>query len=241
MDLQHRVPGRLRPELRVAATGGRPDLGAHGAHLAAHPVGLAADLGHCPAGGGVLGGQEILDRRLPRHRPVLPGPGDSQLPAGAGADVRRSRAFRAERGGPVLRGVPHRALEHGQGHRSAGTPVDPGGDPGGVRHRQPDPGDAGEHARRAAQALCDHRPRQGPLGVHAAGQVPAAPGAEPVHLDHCLAAAQPGVGLHHRGHRAEPAHRRPAAAAVADEPGHVSGRRLHPADLRADRARLAGQ
>ncbi len=37
---------------------------------------------------------------------------------------------------------------------------------------------------------------------------PHAPGAQPVHLDHRLAAAQPGVGLHHRGHRAEPADRR---------------------------------
>ena len=45
--------------------------------------------------------------------------------------------------------------------------------------------------------------------------------------------------LDHRRHRAQPADRGAAAAAVADGAGHVSRRRLHPADLRADAGRHA--
>ena len=49
--------------------------------------------------------------------------------------------------------------------RPAAASVDPGDHPGGVRHGEPDPRHARQHARRARQALCHHRARQGPLRV----------------------------------------------------------------------------
>ena len=46
-------------------------------------------------------------------------------------------------------------------------PLDPGHHPGGVRHGEPDPRDARQHAGRALQALCHDGAGQGALRVRA--------------------------------------------------------------------------
>ena len=51
--------------------------------------------------------------------------------------------------------------------RPAAASLDPGDHPGRVRHREPDPRHARQHARRAQQALCHDGARQGPLRVRA--------------------------------------------------------------------------
>ncbi len=161
----HPAPRRFRAELRMAAAGGRPDLGAHGADPGAHLLDAARHLGHRAADRRVLGREEVLDRRLHRDLPLLPRPRHPELPAGAGADVHRRRRVRAGGRRAVLRAVRHRALEHGQGRRPAAPSLDPRDHPGRVGHGEPDPRDARQHARRAQQALCHDGARQGPLRV----------------------------------------------------------------------------
>src|SRR5207249_10765671 len=110
----------------VAAAWPRPHLGTYGAGLAVCVVGAPADLGRGPAGGRVLGSEEILDCRLRGAVRVVRRGGHSQLPAGAGADVCRRGQVRTERRWPVFRAVPDRAVERGEDDRPAATPVDPG-------------------------------------------------------------------------------------------------------------------
>src|SRR5207249_12009365 len=117
---------RFRTQLRVAAASRRPDLGTDGADLAVDVFGAAGDLGRGPAGGRVLGSEEIFDCRLRGDVRVVRRAGHSQLPAGAGADVCRRGQVRTERRWPVFRAVPDRAVERGEDDRPAATPVDPG-------------------------------------------------------------------------------------------------------------------
>ena len=58
--------------------------------------------------------QQIFDRRLRRHLHQLPRPRHPELPARAGADVRRRGRIRAGGRRAVLRAVPERALELGK-------------------------------------------------------------------------------------------------------------------------------
>ena len=107
-----------------------------------------------------------------RHHAVLPGLAMPSFFAGAGADVYVAAVHFGQNVGGLFSGSSRRALERGQGHRPVAAPVDPG-DPGRVRHGQPDPRDARQHARTSSPALASPPPAgQGPFGVHAAGQVP---------------------------------------------------------------------
>ena len=68
-------------------------------------------------------------------------------------------------------------------------------DPGRGQHGGQHPHHARQPARRAAQALRDHRARQGAQGAQADLEVPGARGAEPLFQHRGLVAGQPDLGL----------------------------------------------
>ena len=79
------------------------------------------------------------------------------------------------------------------------APLDPGRDHRHLGHGEPDPDHARQPARRAAQALCHHRTREGAPRVEAAPALPGARRPEPVRLDDRL-----GVPQHHQRLRSSP-------------------------------------
>ena len=87
VDLRHRAPRRFRLQLRMAAAGQQPDLGAHGPDAAAHLRDAAADLGYRAADRRLFRRAEILDWRLHRDVPQLSWTRHPELPARARADV----------------------------------------------------------------------------------------------------------------------------------------------------------
>ena len=124
--------------------------------------------------------------------------------------------LRRQRWRPLFAGVSRSALEHGQalGLAQASLGADHRARAG--RHGRADPHHARQPAGRAAQALCDHRPRQGADGRAAALEVPGARGAEPLRQHRRLVAARPDLRRDDHLGGAEPADDRAAAAGRAD-------------------------
>ena len=136
--------------------------------VADHPDLVRRPDGHLGAGAAdrdLFGGAAIFRRRLPVHFGRLHRPCGAELPARAGDHVSVVPLLRRQCGRAVLLGVRARALELGQGLGPRQAPAAAGRDPGARRHRAADPHHARQPARRAAPALCRHRPRQGPVGT----------------------------------------------------------------------------
>ena len=111
-------------------------------------------------------------------------------------------------GGLFSEAVYRRALEPGQVHATCSSTC---ALPalilalGGTAAAHPD--HARQPARRAAQALCRHRPRQGAAGAQAAPEVPGARRPQPVRQHDRLPLPLHRLRQHHRLARAEPADR----------------------------------
>ena len=190
----------------------------------------------------------VPDRRLFGHPPVqlgrphadlhrLPGTGHAQLPAGAGAALPRQRRLRhLDRRADGSR-ISRAAMVVGQGRLDPRASVDPGGGDRHLRHGRDDPAAARQPARRAAEAICRHRPRQGPAAVPAAAEIPLADVAQPLHRRH----RQPAAADHlRRGDRvggAVAAHHRADAAGGAAVAGPVPRRIVPDAAGAPDRGR----
>ena len=155
------------------------------------------------------------------------GRGDAELHAGAGAHVDGVFAyFGMSDHGAVLAGVRGGAVELRSRRRPAHPRLAPRGRAGRGGHRAADPDHARQPARRAAQALRHDGARQGTAGVAAGRALSGAAGAESAGQHDRLVSAGALLRKPHRGDGDEPAEHRSAAAARADQPGHVPGRRI---------------
>jgi hypothetical protein len=95
---------------------------------------------------------------------------------------------------------------------------------GHQRHRLDDPRDARQPARRAAQALRHHRPRQGHASPPPALQVSGAHRPQPLHQRHRRPLPPIGFGRCRGLHRTLPAHGGTADGQRPFQPGHEPGR-----------------
>ena len=190
-------------ELPVTASRRRPAVPDHHRLVRDHHLHLADRVsdrhlfGHAPV---QLG-------RLRAYLPRPPRPRHAEFPAGAGADVPRQCLVRhvdRRPDGPRL----HRpADELGEVRLGARASLDPGARHRHGRHGGHDPPHPRQPARRAAEAVCDDRARQGPAARRALLQISAAHVAELLHLRHRLPAAGRHLRRRNRGDRAVAARR----------------------------------
>ena len=131
-------------------------------------------------------------------------------------------------------------MSWGKAWSVAAAPGHPGDRHRHVGHRRHDPPPARQPARRAAEAVRRHRPRQGPAAAQAPDQVSAAPRHQPVRRRHRRSAARGDLGLGHRLGRAVAADHRADAAGRAEDPGRQPRRHLPAVRGDADGDRHAG-
>ena len=109
-------------------------------------------------------------------------PRGAAFPAGAGLHVLRQCLVRHLDRRARRSAISQPADELGQVHVDPRASLDPGDHHRGRRHGGHDPRGARQSARRAAEAVLRHRPRQGPAAGQGAAQISAAHVAELLHL-----------------------------------------------------------
>lgn len=239
-DLQSQRPAVAalpRVGRRHLPLGLRAELPGHRAGVVADRRAAGADHRHGVGDHPVHLDGVVRDRRLRRDPPVQAGrlrrlvhrlrrPRGAELPAGAGAALRRQGLLRPVDRRPDGSRVHRQADVVGQVRVGDAAPDHPGHRDRHVGHRRHDPPPARQPAGRAAEAVRHDRPRQGPAADAAADQVPAAPRHQPVRRRHRRPAARRHLGLGDRLGGAVAADHGPDAAGRAQDPGRQPRRDL---------------